>query len=427
MDTIFALASGRGKAGVAVLRVSGPVAHDVARSLAGDLPQMRQAYLRKLHDKSGSFLDMGIVILFGDGASFTGEAVAEFMLHGSLASIAAVERCLAQDFGLRMAEPGEFTKRALENGKMDLTQVEGLSDLLMAETESQRKQALQILDGALGALVEKWRARLLKASALVEASIDFADEDIGSFYNEIKVLLSGVLDDLKAEIAGQHARERVQTGFEVALVGDVNAGKSTLLNALAGREVAITSDIAGTTRDIIEVRMDIHGLAVTLFDTAGLRATDDVVEALGIAKARERAEAADLRVILRASPDAEPPMTPRVGDLVLLSKCDLYDGLGGISGRTGAGISALLNSIAQELESRIPKDGIAVRQRHQQAMLQAATGLHAACERLSGEVLQDELLADDIRIAINALDSLIGKIDVEEILGDIFASFCIGK
>lgn len=428
MDTIFALASARGKSGVAVIRVSGPQAHAVAAALCGSLPPPRQTALRVLRGLDGARLDTGLVVIFAVGSSFTGEDVAEFMVHGSLATVAALERCLARDHGLRLAQPGEFTRRALENGVMDLTQVEGLGDLLEAETESQRKQALRVLDGAIGALVAAWRTHLVKAAALVEVSIDFVEEDVGNFDAEILAALRAVADDLAREVAGQGGRERVQTGFEVALVGSVNAGKSTLLNALAGREAAITSDIAGTTRDVLELRMDIGGFAVTLLDTAGLRATDETIESIGIARGQKRAEDADLRIILCDGPDNPPPIEARAGDIVLFSKADLHpQAQGGISGTTGAGLDDLLARIAQELSTRVVRDGVTVRRRHLQAMEQAQGALAEAIEKLDTGAYIPELVAADIRQAMTALDSLIGKVDVEDLLGDIFASFCIGK
>ena len=428
MDTIFALASARGKSGVAVLRLSGPRAHDVSHAIAGALPPPRQTGLRVLRNASGERLDQGLVVAFQKGASFTGEDVVEFMVHGSLATITALETCLAEDHGLRLAEPGEFTRRALENGVMDLTQVEGLSDLLEAETESQRKQALRVLDGAIGKMVAGWRAHLLKAAALVEVSIDFVEEDVGNFDAQIIAELDLVLRDLRSEIAGQGARERIQSGFEIAFVGSVNAGKSTLLNALAGREAAITSDIAGTTRDVIELRMDIGGFAVTLLDTAGLRESDDKVEAIGIARGQKRAEEADIRIILCDLEDTTPPIAPRLGDIVVKGKGDLRpDMTGAVSGVTGQGLDRLLKDIQSELSKRVVNDGVTVRRRHRAAMLQAESALSVAIENLRSEAYISELVAADIRQAMTALDSLIGKVDVEDLLGDIFASFCIGK
>lgn len=428
MDTIFALASARGKSGIAVIRLSGPRAHYVLRAVAGDVPPYRQAILRKLVNQAGELLDHGLVIAFAKGASFTGEDVAELMVHGSLATVSAVEACLAQDHGLRLAQPGEFTRRALENGVMDLTQVEGLSDLLDAETESQRRQALRVLDGAIGRLVTGWRAHLLKAAALVEAGIDFVEEDVGNWDDQILAELQSVQGQLQAELAGQGARERVQTGFEIAIIGSVNAGKSTLLNALAGRDAAITSDIAGTTRDVIELRMDIGGFAVTLLDTAGLRQTDEEIESIGIERGQKRAKNADLRLILCDSPDAPPPVDVLPGDIVMFSKADLYPNVsGGVSGVTGQGLDALLQRITHDLSQRVARDGVTVRRRHQQAMVSAQSSLGMAIDKLRAQDYIAELLAADIRQTINALDSLIGKIDVEDLLGDIFSSFCIGK
>lgn len=428
MDTIFALASARGKSGVAVIRLSGPRAHDIARAMAGELPAPRKTALRALRNAAEERLDTGLVVTFAKGASFTGEDVAELMVHGSLATISAIEACLLQDHGLRLADPGEFTRRALENGVMDLTQVEGLSDLLEAETESQRKQALRVLDGAIGKLVAGWRAHLLRAAALVEVSIDFVEEDVGNFDEQILAELKAVAQNLQAEIAGQGARERVQAGFEVAIVGSVNAGKSTLLNALAGRDAAITSEIAGTTRDVIELRMDIGGFAITLLDTAGLREAGDAVEAIGIARGQKRASDADVRIILCDGPEAPPPVTPQPGDIVKFGKADLHpDHDGGISGLTGLGIDGLLAELQSELAARVAQDSVTVRRRHLYAMQHADIALSTAIEKLRTPGYIPELVAADIRQAITALDSLIGRIDVEDLLGDIFASFCIGK
>ncbi len=428
MDTIFALASARGKAGVAVLRLSGPRAHAVAAGMVGKLPTLRVATLRPIRNMVGERLDTGLVTVFGRGASFTGEEVVELAVHGSLATVSAIETCLADDHGLRLAEPGEFTRRALENGALDLTQVEGLGDLLDAETESQRRQALRVLDGAIGKLVAEWRTHLVKAAALVEVSIDFVEEDVGNFDAQILQEVEAVAKDLRREIAGQGARERVQTGFEVALVGSVNAGKSTLLNALAGREAAITSDIAGTTRDVIEVRMDIGGFAVTILDTAGLRDTAETIENIGIARGQDRARSADLRIILCDGPQGTPPVDLALGDIVLFSKADLHPGVsGGVSGLTGEGVDDLLNRIAMELSRRVARDGVTVRRRHLQAMQGALASLEVVIENLRARGYVAELVAADIRHAMTSLDSLIGKVDVEDLLGDIFASFCIGK
>ena len=376
----FALASARGKSGIAVIRISGPRAHDVARAMAGPLPPLREAGLRMLRDGEGERLDSALVLCFARGASFTGEDVAELMVHGSMATVAAVERCLATDYGLRLAQPGEFTRRALDNGMMDLTQVEALSDLLEAETESQRRQALRVLDGAIGRVVAGWRAHLVKAAALVETSIDFVEEDVGNFDALILSELRAVVVQLQDELAGGRARERVQSGFEVALVGPVNAGKSSLLNALAGRDAAITSDIAGTTRDVLEVRMDVGGFAVTFLDTAGLRETTEQVEAIGIARGRARAEQADLRIILHPADDPSAPTTLSDQDIVVRSKADLTGSTDGISAHTGQGLDWLLAQITERLSNMTARDGVTIRQRHHQAMQQALVALSDAIE-----------------------------------------------
>ena len=310
MDTIFALASARGKAGVAVLRLSGPASWDAVLRLTPSLPAPRTAGLRRLV-ADGEYLDEALVLTFTEGASFTGEQAAELHLHGATATVAAVLRVLGDMPGLRQAGPGEFTRRALENGNLDLAQVEGLADLIEAETEAQRKQALRVLSGEIGARAQGWRKGLIRAAALLEATIDFADEDVPvDVTPEVRTLIADVMTTLRAELAGYGASERIRDGYEVAIVGRPNAGKSTLLNALAGREAAITSEFAGTTRDIIEVRMDLGGLPVTVLDTAGLREAEDAVEAIGVSRALDRAEKADLRVFLLDGADL-PLLAPR--------------------------------------------------------------------------------------------------------------------
>ncbi|MCX8953357.1 tRNA uridine-5-carboxymethylaminomethyl(34) synthesis GTPase MnmE [Ruegeria sp. NA] len=428
MDTIFALASAQGKAGVAVIRLSGPEAHSAAAYLSGaELPK-RGTVLRTLRDQDGSRLDDGLVLTFQAPASFTGEDVAELQIHGSTASVNAVLRCLSNTDGLRLADPGEFTRRALENGKMDLTQVEGLADLIDAETEAQRKQAQTILAGELGTLAERWRHDLIRAASLLEAVIDFADEDVPTDVTpEVRSLTSGVLADLRREADGVKIAERIRTGFEVAIVGLPNAGKSTLLNALAGREAAITSEYAGTTRDVIEVRMDLAGLPVTLLDTAGLRDTEDHVENLGIELARKRADAADLRVFLAEAPE-DLGVAMQDGDIHVLPKADLREGAAeGVSGKTGQGIDALVDQISWVLSDRTTTHGIATRERHRTAMNKASDSLAAAITVLeSGPDLYD-IAAEELRTAIRALESLVGRIDVETLLDEIFSSFCLGK
>lgn len=429
MDTIFALATARGKAGVAVIRVSGPRARAAAEALGASVPAPRVAGLRRLRDAEGGLLDEALVLFFEDGASFTGEAVVEFHTHGSPATVAAVLRALSAVDGLRMAEPGEFTRRALENEVLDLAQVEGLSDLLEAETEAQRKQALRVLSGALGDKAETWRRDLIRAAALLEATIDFADEEVPVDVSpEVGALLDRTEASLAQEAAGVDAAERIRDGFEVAIVGPPNAGKSTLLNALAGREAAITSEIAGTTRDVIEVRMDLHGLPVTVLDTAGLRDTQDVVERIGVDRARDRAEAADLRVFLLDAEGSTLGLTPGPEDIVLHGKADLVPGQGmRVSGKTGEGLAELIAAITTRLERRAASAATATRERHRQAMLVAMASITNARNQLDRGPDLAELAAEELRHAIRALDSLVGRVDVEHILDEIFASFCLGK
>ncbi|MBS0563581.1 MAG: tRNA uridine-5-carboxymethylaminomethyl(34) synthesis GTPase MnmE [Proteobacteria bacterium] len=427
MDTIFACATARGKAGVAVVRLSGPNSHAAVKALCGRVPAPRRAVLCRLA-QGGEVLDEAIVLTFAAGASFTGEESVELHLHGAAATVSAVLRAIGLQPGLRLAEPGEFTRRALENGRLDLAQVEGLADLIEAETEAQRKQALRVLSGAVGVRAEGWRRDLIRAAALLEATIDFADEDVPVDVSpEVAALTAAVRDDLGHELAGIGIAERIRDGFEVAIVGRPNSGKSTLLNALAGREAAITSDVAGTTRDIIEVRMDLAGLPVTLLDTAGLREGGDRVEQIGIGRALERAAEADLRVFLLDGADV-PLLVPRKDDLLVHGKADLGGAEGlAVSGRTGQGLDDLVARIGAVLAGRAARAGTMTRQRHREAMARAIGALESARNEIEGGSGRVELAAELIRQAIRALDSLVGRVDVEDLLDEIFASFCIGK
>ena len=427
MDTIYALATARGKAGVAVLRISGPDALGAAASLCS-IPEERQVALRQLRWNDDT-LDQALVIVFGGNRSFTGEPMVELHLHGSQAVIAAVQRALGE-LGLRPAEAGEFTRRALENGKIDLTQVEGLADLIDAETEAQRRQSMRVLSGALGAKADLVKSGLLRAAALIAASLDFSEEDLPEdLMFEIVARIQESIAVLDEELRGAKAAERLRDGFEVAIIGAPNAGKSTLLNALAGRDAAIVSAVAGTTRDIIEVRMEIMGLPVTLLDTAGLRQTDDPVESIGIARARERAGKADLRILLDDG-SSILDFEMQAGDVCVLAKSDLRNGdvgAGSISAKTGAGISDLLEVIGTELGARIAGAATATRARHFHAMSRSSVALRNALVELNGEVPQLEIAADHLSVALRSLDSLVGRVDVEDLLDQIFASFCIGK
>ncbi|GGO57370.1 tRNA modification GTPase trmE [Roseovarius pacificus] len=428
MDTIYALSTAQGKAGVAVIRVSGTRAFTAVKALAGDVPQPRKASLRVLKDRDGVRLDEALVLTFAEDHSFTGEETVEFQVHGSTAVVAAVLEALSDIDGLRPADPGEFTRRAMENGRLDLAQVEGLADLIEAETEAQRRQALRVLSGDLGRRAEGWRKNLIRAAALLEATIDFADEDVPVDVSpEVTELVESVVASLRKEISGVSTAERIRSGFEVAIVGAPNVGKSTLLNALAGRDAAITSEYAGTTRDVIEVRMDLSGLPVTLLDTAGLRETEDAVESIGIDRARQRAQMADLRVFL-VEGDTAPDLTPEADDIVLRAKADLLgESTGAISGKTGAGIAQLVDRLTDTLKSRASGVGIATRLRHKQAMERGLMSLEAALVLLPQGEDQADIAAEELRTAIRALDSLVGRIDIENVLDEIFASFCLGK
>src|SRR6056297_98403 len=421
MDTIYALSTAQGKAGVAVIRVSGPLAFDAAHSLFGDVPTPRNAVLRILCGRDCIRLDEALVLTFAQGHSFTGENIVEFHVHGSTAVVSAVLGALSKIEGLRPADPGEFTRRALENGRLDLAQVEGLADLIDAETEAQRRQALRVLSGDLGRRAESWRKKLIRAAALLEATIDFADEEVPvNVSPEVLSLVTSVISDLEKEIAGVSAAERVRSGFEVAIVGAPNVGKSTLLNALAGRDAAITSEFAGTTRDVIEVRMDLGGLPVTVLDTAGLRETQDVVESIGINRAKKRAKLADLRVFL-VDQDQMPELSAEKDDVILRAKGDLLsDETGAISGKTGAGVSDLIQRITEVLVGRVSNAGLATRSRHRDSMNRGLSALNAVMDLLPQGEDQADIAAEEVRIAIRALDSLIGRIDVENVLDEIF-------
>lgn len=428
MDTIYAVSTAPGKAGVAVIRVSGPQAFSAAGFLCGTLPEPRRAVLRALRDVSGQQLDEALVLVFSRHASFTGEESVEFQTHGSAAVVAAVLGALGGVTGLRMALPGEFTRRALENGRLDLAQVEALADLIEAETEAQRRQAMRVLAGDLGRKCEIWRRDLIRAAALMEATIDFADEEVPeNVVPEVGALISTVAAGLRTELSGFGAAERIRSGFEVAIIGAPNVGKSTLLNALAGRDAAITSEFAGTTRDVIEVRMDLGGVPVTLLDTAGIREAADHVEALGIERTRQRGGQADLRVFL-VEGDAALDFPPEPEDIVLRAKADLLaDRDNAVSGLTGEGLSELVERIKGILQKRTAGAGLVIRQRHAEAMTRGVWALETAEGLVNAGEESADLVAEELRGAIRALDSLVGRIDIETVLDEIFASFCVGK
>ena len=427
MSIIYALASAKGRAGVSVIRLSGAGCIAAMTPFTGKL-DCPARHLRSFADGT-DLIDQLLVLTFAHGASFTGEEVVELHCHGSTAVVSALLRTLSDHPEMTLAEPGEFTRKALENGCLDLAQVEGLADLIDAETEAQRKLASNVLTGALSDKVAGWRRDLIRAASLIEATIDFADEDIPTDVSpEVLSLIDATAADLTAEIKGTHAAERIRDGFEVAIVGKPNAGKSTLLNALAGREAAITSEVAGTTRDVIEVRMDIDGLPVTLLDTAGLRDTDDTVEALGVELARKRALAADVRLFLTENGKTDGlGLCPADEDIIAIGKGDLREADGfAVSGKTGAGLDALLARISSVLSERASGALTATRERHRVGMTKALDCLAQARGLLRDDDLS-ELAAAELRAATTALGSLIGKVDVEDLLDEIFASFCLGK
>lgn len=427
MDTVFALASAEGRAGVAVVRVSGPQAHKAGAALCGSIPKPSMFAVRPVKGRAGALIDRALVLTFEGPNSFTGEDVVELHLHGSIAIIRSVLSELSQCDGLRLAEPGEFTRRALENGKMDLTQVEGLADLIDAETEQQRLQAMETVEGALAGVVDRWRSDLIRAASLLEVTIDFVDEDVPvDVRPEVLWLLSHVIEELEVQVEQSYVAERVRTGFEVAIIGAPNVGKSSLLNYLSGREAAITSEIAGTTRDVIEVRMDLQGLPVTFLDTAGVRETDDIVEAKGVALTKKRAEAADLRLFLGDLPKGLQ-ITAKEGDIHRSPKADLFPSNSGISGVTGEGVSDLTSEIVEQLKGRVSNRGLASRVRHRNELKSAATSLIEAKRLLDLGADYSDLSAEEMHSAMRSLSRLVGRIDVENLLDEIFSSFCLGK
>ncbi|MGN7867374.1 tRNA uridine-5-carboxymethylaminomethyl(34) synthesis GTPase MnmE [Paracoccus sp. 22332] len=421
MDLIFAEATPPGRGGVSIIRISGDGARLAAERLAGVLPLARQAYLRDIRD-GDDVLDRALVIWFEAGHSFTGEDVAEIHLHGAPVIVRRLGQILTSQ-GLRLAEAGEFTRRAFLNGKMDLSEVEGLGDLLAAETESQRRMALRLSNGELARKADGWRSLLIRAGALVESSVDFADEDVPETVpEEVFDLLAEFRQELDEQINGYVAAERIRSGFEVAVIGPPNAGKSSLINRIARREVALVSDIAGTTRDIIELRLDLRGLAVTLLDTAGLRNAQDRIESLGIDRARGRAAAADLRIHLSPTGEVDESLWQH-GDLKVVSKVDLGERSSdlSVSSVTGEGIDSLLENLFTVLSVRTADAGLVSHQRQLGALIEA----RESASEVDG--LPAELLAEAIRRAASSLDRLLGRIGAEDYLDVIFSSFCIGK
>lgn len=456
-ETIYAVSSGAGRAGVAVLRISGAGTGAALTALAGALPPARRATVARLRDPAdGRVIDRGLILWFPGPGSFTGEDVAELHLHGGRAVMMAALGALGRIPGLRPAEPGEFTRRAFDNDKLDLSQAEGLADLINAETEAQRRQALRQLDGALGRLTEGWRTTLVTALAHLEATIDFADEDLEPSAGKSIIAettrhnILRLRDDITLYIDDDHRGERLREGLSVTIVGAPNVGKSSLLNALARRDAAIVSDVAGTTRDVIEVSLDLDGYPVTLADTAGLHGApspDEAqasVEAEGMRRTRARAAAADLKLAvidIRCAQTPDPDTLALIDDnaVVVLNKRDLVeadgpDRVGGrpavcVSATTGVGMDTLEAALAREAAERLAVgDGspLFTRARHRRALEGCVSALDRAMAASPTEFAA-ELAAEDVRLALRALGRVTGRVDVEDVLDVIFRDFCIGK
>jgi tRNA modification GTPase TrmE len=438
-DTIFALATGRVRAGLAVIRVSGPSAgRAIERMTARPVPEGRRAARRRLQDGDGEVLDEGLVLWFPGPGSFTGEDVAEFHLHGGRSVVEGMLQALGVIPGLRSAEPGEFTRRAVINGKMDLTAAEAIADVVAAETAEQRRQALRQLDGELARLYDTWRQRLLRAQAHLEVAIDFSDEDIpGDLITGVRAEAAAVAAEFAHHLVQAGQGRRLREGIEIVLVGAPNAGKSTLVNALAEREVAIVSPRPGTTRDVLEVALDFGGFPVVLCDTAGLQDASDEIEAEGVRRARARAAGADLRLIVYDGalwPSGISGLAGEIaaGDVRVVSKWDLQvgtvaspeNGAIAVSAQSGFGLERLRQLIVRELELRFAAAGCVAptRERHLEGLRAALSAL-----RRFEEATAIEFMAEDLRAAAQALGRITGHVDVEAVLDVIFAEFCLGK
>jgi len=429
-DTIFALASGAGRAGVAVVRLSGPKAGAVLAALAGELPPPRTAVLRSIAHY-GALIDRALLLWFPTPRSFTGEDVAELHVHGGRAVREALFAALMEQ-GLRPAEPGEFSRRAVENGRLDLTRAEAIADLVEAQTQGQRLQALRQHDGALAELYEGWRSQLIMGVGRAEAAIDFSDDGVGEAeFDAARSVAAQVGQQIRAHLDDAGRGEALREGVRLAIIGPPNAGKSSLLNMLARRDVAIVSDIAGTTRDVIEVQLDLGGVLVIAADTAGLRDSSDLIEAEGVRRALGRAREAHLTLLLQdgnaAAPRAAIPadVTP---DFIVWNKADLapHDGIS-ISLKTGAGVPALLEMLQLKVQQKFAGQNgeeapALTRARHRTALAEALAALDHAAQGAA-----PELLAEDMRLAMRAVGLITGRVDVEEVLDFVFRDFCIGK
>jgi tRNA modification GTPase len=418
-DTIFALSSGQPPAGIAVVRISGPDAGAALTALAGRLPEPRRASYRRLTDPvSSGVLDEALILWFPGPKTSTGEDLAELHLHGGRAVVAAMLASLSQMNGLRPAEAGEFTRRAFENGRIDLAQAEGLADLLAAETESQRAAAIMLAEGVLGEHINIWQKSLLRISAQIEAQLDFSDE--GDVDEAVDLAPLHALSTDISQLLDNPPAERLRDGVRIVLAGPPNAGKSSLFNALVGRDAAIVTDIAGTTRDQIEAPVQMDGLPLVFIDTAGLHeGAIDPVERIGIDRTSAAISAADM--ILWLGDAAETPE----GAILIASKSDLGDAKPGlaVSPQTGAGMAALRQAILTHARTLLPKPGsLALNQRHREILAEVLQALHQA------SLAQDLLItAEHLRIARSRLDHITGRASVEDMLDTLFGGFCIGK
>jgi len=428
--TIFALASAPGRAGVGVVRLSGPSAGRAAESLAGPLPPPRQAVLRRLAH-NGVEIDHALVLWFPAPGSFTGEDVAEFHIHGGRAVREALFAALSE-LGARMAEPGEFSRRAVENGKLDLTRAEAVADLVDAETPAQLRQALRQHDGVLADLYEGWRARLIAALGRAEAAIDFSDDGVGETeFTAARRVATEIAKEIQEHVDDAGRGESLREGLRLTILGPPNAGKSSLINALARRDVAIVSETPGTTRDVIEVRLNLGGYLLHVADTAGVRQTRDAIEAEGVRRALSHAAGGLTLLLLDGSlldPYAGLPPDLPEPDLIVWNKADLgceREGLS-LSLKTGEGLSMLQSMLQQKVQQKLDSDGapLLTRPRHRQALGEA---LDALRHGLKAPADRPELLAEDLRLAMRAIGRLTGRVDVEELLDFVFRDFCIGK
>ena len=428
MDTIYAPATAPGRAGVSIIRVSGPAAASTL-SRHVNIPPAGCSAVSWFKGRDGEKIDHCLVLYFEADRSFTGEETVEVHLHGSIAIVSAVMGVLGSYDALRLAGPGEFTRRALDNGRMSLAEVEALSDLIDAETESQRRQAMRVFSGALNVQIAEWGKKLREVLSLTEALIDFAEEDLGDdLLRDASSVIAEVLGEMRLLLDRSENSEQVRSGYKVVLLGKPNVGKSSLLNALAGQDAAITSPVAGTTRDKVTVRLSLKGHAVDVTDTAGLRDSSDAIEVLGIARAKDAAEDADVRVILIEEDIGEVPLTLRDTDIVLYSKCDLRDVEGpGISIYDRESIRGLIDKIVDRMVLSQPHDLVLIRERQKQALLAASDHCISALAALDMGEVALEIVSEEIRSIFGCLDFILGKVDVEDLLGDIFSKFCIGK